>query len=191
MRLPHTRARVSPDVDAGHHAVVPVLEIVAMEQVASSIAAPPHDHFYLFTVVNGDGVFPPLSCRRVAPLRSGSAFGRREMSVTGCSIVNPTNPRLSERQFDVVQPGIRVDSPGVQRLAIDDPMDSGRHPSVGFPPNTKGSTPTGLCRAERLDFAERSGTRLSSFACEPRRPHDGPGRPSPRRFSSTTRLPGG
>ena len=67
----HRNARMarSHDVDAGHHAVVLVFEIVTMEKVASLVTAPPHDDVHVFPVFDRNGVFPAaLLPKRRAPV---------------------------------------------------------------------------------------------------------------------------
>ena len=52
---PRDAPRVSDDIDARHHAMVLMLEIVTMEQVSSLVPAPTNDdvHFSLSSIATG------------------------------------------------------------------------------------------------------------------------------------------
>src|SRR5262245_55539492 len=58
----------SDHIDARHHAVIFMFQIVAMQQIPAAITAPAHNDVDGFIAINGDSVFPStlFGARRLA-----------------------------------------------------------------------------------------------------------------------------
>src|SRR4029434_4421613 len=77
------RLMLSDDVDSSHHAVVLVLDVVAVEQIATSVPAPAHDDLHLFAIFNCDRIFPATFLTERLPPVPGQHLERHKMGVNG------------------------------------------------------------------------------------------------------------
>jgi hypothetical protein len=74
---------MSSHIDARHHAVILVFEVVAVQQVTPAAAAPPDDHVNLLSVLDRDGILPS---RFLSPWRAAVApqdLERRKVRMHG------------------------------------------------------------------------------------------------------------
>src|SRR5262245_30545360 len=124
---------VSDDVDASHHTVILVLEIVAMKQVATTVSRPPHDNLNFFTVLYRHGILPTgLLTERRAAIPSDH-LERHQVCVYGMQHRITEKRAIHEAPYlDISEAGIGIDTRRVEGLAIDHPAHAGWNTECGF-----------------------------------------------------------
>lgn len=149
---------LSDDVDSSHHAVVLVLDVVAVEQIATSVPAPAHDDLHLFAIVNCDRIFPATFLTERLPPVPGQHLERHKMGVNGMQHGSSQESAIDKAPYlDVSEPGIRIDAKRIEGLAIDFPAYAwwGGHGWLATEDERAGAG--GLGAAERLECTQTVG----------------------------------
>ena len=122
-------ANASEDIDSGHHAVILVLEIVAVQQVPPLIAAPFHDHLNLFAILDSHRIFPASLAaeRRTAVTAKDLERSQVYMHRMQHRAANK-GPIHKAPHFNVTKPGSGIDPHRVEHLIVNHPLHSGRYP---------------------------------------------------------------
>ena len=157
MRLPHTRARASADIDARHHAVVLMLEIVTMEQVPSLVPAPLNDDSTSSPSSIATVSFQPRSCRSGGrPFRLRIWNGPDGYAPDAASSVQETRDSQSARPRCRRVWDRRRRAAG-RRLAIDDPLNARRNAEGWLPAEDEGAHSVACDGSSGSKFAEPLG----------------------------------
>src|SRR5262245_13887563 len=109
----------SDHINASHHAVIFVFEIVAMQQIPSAVSAPAHNHLDDFIAINGDSVFP------------ATLFGARRLAISTQYLkrdevcMNRMQHRATEKtttdespDLDIAQAGLHINALRIKGFPI-------------------------------------------------------------------------
>src|SRR5215813_2235884 len=115
----------SDHIDARHHAVIFVFEIVAMKKIPSAVSPPAHNHLDDFIAINGDSVFPAtLFGARRLPIPSQN-LKRHEVSMNRMQHRAPTKTTTYESpDLDIAQTGLCINALRIKGFSVDDPADT-------------------------------------------------------------------